>query len=54
MRFRSRQRTGGPSTCRDGWPGIGLMLVSHDYRRLKPSPDQPDQNPQLASTTKLS
>lgn len=50
MRSRSRHRTGGRSTCRDGWPGttsIGLMLASHDDHRLKLSPEQPDQDPHL-------
>ena len=38
---------------RDGWPGTtstAPMLTSHDDLRLKPSPEQPDQNPQLAGS----
>ncbi len=38
------------SICPGGWPGTtttGPMLASHDDRRLRYSPEQPDQNPHL-------
>ncbi len=50
MPSRSPRHTDAPSICLDGSPGTistGPMLASPDDHRLKPSPEQPDQNPQL-------